>query len=156
MKGVGEPQVAVVDVVAETRGGAYAGDTSERDHTPLARRSHPELDARQAPVGRVEATGARPSGRAGGPPSTSTRRGADAERPGEFGEEDLRRATWTGRTILGHERRVQRRHVDVGAAAPGSRARDRVALPIDALLGAGQPLVVAETAGRRTVGHGGR
>ncbi len=77
-----------------------------------------------------------------------------SEGAGEGGEErlrgDLHRAA-----VLGHEGRVERGDVPVERGGAGqAQARDGVALPVDALLGASQPVVVTEAAWRRgLLGH---
>src|SRR5215468_9094700 len=54
VKGIREPQISIVDVVAElVEQGAEV--RPERDHAALACGAHPELDTRQTAIGRVEA-----------------------------------------------------------------------------------------------------
>jgi hypothetical protein len=80
----------------------------------------------------------------------------DAERPGERGEEHLGRHL-DGEAVLGDEGRVERRHVGVKLGRTGqTQARHRVAVPVDALLGATEALVVGEAAqrGLRRHDHG--
>ena len=115
----------------------------ERDDPALAGGAHPELDPRQAPVLRVEALQLAPA-------VVRPRRqhlhpaGAHRERPGQPGEEALGRVL-DSRPVLRQERGVQPRHERVELARAGQgEARDRVALAVDALLGAGQTLVVGE------------
>ena len=154
VEGIGEPEVPVVEVVTElVEESPEVGP--ERHDPPLPRRAHPELDAGQTAVLDVEALELPPATvRAGGQHLHAT--GPDAERAGESGEEGLGRHL-DGEAVLGEEGRVERGHVRVMFDGVWkTQTRDRVAVPVDALLGPTEAFVVGEAArrGLRRHDHG--
>jgi hypothetical protein len=145
VEGVGQPEILVVEVVTQLVE-ERAHERPEGDDPPLASRAHPELDSGRAAAasptpGRVEALQLAPAP-VGARAQDLDATGWSAEGAGEAGEELLGRLLYRGPILRrqgcreGLGQRMERRW------ARQSKAGDLVALPVDPLLGAGQPLVI--------------
>ena len=144
VEGVGQPEMLVVEVVAELVE-ERAEKGTERDHSPPAGGAHPELDpggAAAAPC-RVEALEL-------APPAVWARAqdleatGRDTKRLGQAGEELLGDRLDRGAILARQGGGEGGRQQAERPSAPEAEARDLVALAVDPLLRAGQPVIIRE------------